>query len=148
MPKRVVTAVNPEGRSYVASCEEIVFKPPLGIVWDHDPADSQLGEWIADIHPDRLIDLGVPPGGFHVVRQTAPPAGPDTRPPFWHTTKTIDFVFVLEGRLTLMLDDGSVELEPGDVVIQRATHHAWRNDGSERAVAFGVSHAPLRGGEE
>jgi hypothetical protein len=43
-----------------------------------------------------------------------------------HRTQTIDFVLVLEGRLELVLDEGTVELGPGDTVIQQATTHAWR----------------------
>jgi len=34
---------------------------------------------------------------------------------------------VLEGRVTLVLDDHDVELEAGDVVIQCGTNHAWSN---------------------
>lgn len=43
-----------------------------------------------------------------------------------HTTSTIDFVQVLEGRVALVLDTETVELGAGDVVVQQATAHAWR----------------------
>jgi quercetin dioxygenase-like cupin family protein len=36
-----------------------------------------------------------------------------------HRTETIDYAVVLEGRVTLVLDDQDVELEAGDVVIRR-----------------------------
>ena len=43
-----------------------------------------------------------------------------------HSTPTIDFVQVLEGRVALVLDETTIELGPGDCVIQQATAHAWR----------------------
>jgi mannose-6-phosphate isomerase-like protein (cupin superfamily) len=47
--------------------------------------------------------------------------------PLMHRTETIDYGFVLEGNLTLVLDDSEVELSPGTIVIQRGTNHAWAN---------------------
>ena len=49
------------------------------------------------------------------------------RHPMMHRTETIDYAVVLEGRVTLVLDDEDVELEAGDVVIQCGTNHAWSN---------------------
>ncbi len=47
--------------------------------------------------------------------------------PGMHTTDSVDYGIVLEGRIGLELDDGViVELEPGDVVVQNGTRHAWR----------------------
>jgi quercetin dioxygenase-like cupin family protein len=61
---------------------------------------------------------------FHFV--TLPPMKPGTQP-VWHRTWTVDYNILLSGELVLMLDEGEVTLEPGDVVIQRNTMHAWRN---------------------
>lgn len=40
---------------------------------------------------------------------------------------------VVSGKLILMMEDGSEYLldQPGDVVIQKGTMHAWRNPGPE-----------------
>jgi mannose-6-phosphate isomerase-like protein (cupin superfamily) len=46
----------------------------------------------------------------------------------FHKTKTLDYVFVLDGDITLQLEEGSVLLQPGDCVVQRGTNHAWRNE--------------------
>ena len=51
------------------------------------------------------------------------------RHPFMHRTATIDYAIVLEGEITLLLDDSEVDLKAGDVVIQRGTNHAWSNRG-------------------
>lgn len=47
--------------------------------------------------------------------------------PLMHRTESIDYGIVIEGELTLVLDDSEVELRPGHVVIQRGTNHAWAN---------------------
>ena len=47
--------------------------------------------------------------------------------PFMHRTETVDYGIVLEGEITLILDDSEVTLKASDVVIQRGTDHAWAN---------------------
>jgi len=50
----------------------------------------------------------------------------------WHRTRSIDVDVVLAGRLGLDLAGGdSVELGPGDAVVQRGTDHRWRVIGDE-----------------
>ena len=47
--------------------------------------------------------------------------------PLMHRTESIDYGVVIDGELTLVLDDSEVALEPGSVVVQRGTNHAWAN---------------------
>ena len=49
------------------------------------------------------------------------------RHPMMHRTETVDYAVVLEGEISLVLDEGEVQLMAGDVVIQRGTSHAWSN---------------------
>ena len=53
----------------------------------------------------------------------------DARHPFMHRTDTVDYAVVLSGSITMMMDEEAddVELNAGDVVIQRGTNHAWSN---------------------
>lgn len=54
-----------------------------------------------------------------------------------HRTASVDYGIVLEGEITLVLDDSEVTLRAGDVVVQRGTEHAWANRGTVPArVAF------------
>src|SRR5699024_11498308 len=47
---------------------------------------------------------------------------------FWfHRTDSLDYAVVLEGEITLLVDEGEATLSAGDVVVQRATSHAWSN---------------------
>lgn len=53
--------------------------------------------------------------------------GKGGRHPMMHRTETVDYAVVLEGEITLILDEGEVALKAGDIVIQRGTSHAWSN---------------------
>jgi hypothetical protein len=47
-----------------------------------------------------------------------------------HVTQTVDYAILLDGELWLELDDGeTVHLVAGDIVVQQATRHGWRNKG-------------------
>ncbi|CAD6503189.1 BgTH12-02857 [Blumeria graminis f. sp. triticale] len=53
---------------------------------------------------------------------------PPAMTPFMHRTNSIDYGIVLEGEIELLLDSGATRrLRRGDVCVQRATMHAWRN---------------------
>ncbi len=58
--------------------------------------------------------------------------------PAMHKTDTIDYIILLKGDVTLILDDEEVNLKPFDVVVQRGTNHAWVNNGTEPALLIAV----------
>lgn len=65
---------------------------------------------------------------------------------FWfHRTNSIDYAVVLDGEITLLVDDGESTLKAGDVAIQRATAHAWSNrtDRIARVMFVLVGTAPI-----
>lgn len=51
----------------------------------------------------------------------------DSPHPLMHRTESIDYGIVIDGEMTLVLDDSEVLLKPGSVVVQRGTNHAWAN---------------------
>lgn len=54
--------------------------------------------------------------------------------PGFHTTDSVDYDIVLDGEVWLELDDETVHLRQGDVVVQNGTRHAWRNQGDRPAT--------------
>lgn len=162
--RRVVTGVNAEGTSVFVSDEEVAAVAPAllpGVefhrLWGQDgvPTAPQDGT------PPPAHNFFPPAGGYRVGTFTVPPAStpapegidlatglaeleaalpgliahnePDN--PGMHTTVTVDFEYVLSGRVVLELDDGAtVELGPGDTVVQNGTRHAWRNPFDEPAT--------------
>lgn len=47
--------------------------------------------------------------------------------PLMHRTESVDYGIVIDGEMTLVLDEDEVLLKPGSVVVQRGTNHAWAN---------------------
>ncbi len=85
-----------------------------------------------DIPPDTAEFLakgasGVKDAFAQIGDQAASTAQANSPHPLMHRTQTVDYGIVIEGALTLVLDDSEVELKVGSVVIQRGTNHAWAN---------------------
>jgi quercetin dioxygenase-like cupin family protein len=51
-----------------------------------------------------------------------------------HRTDSIDYAVVMSGEVDMELDDTTVRLKAGDVLVQRGTIHNWVNRGSEPCV--------------
>ena len=72
-----------------------------------------------------------------VLTGTAPPAGgtrlavlelqPGNTLHGLHHTDTIDYVICMAGEVEMAMDDTTVKMKAGDVLIQRGTNHAWAN---------------------
>ncbi len=64
---------------------------------------------------------------------------PDTsKHPAMHTTDTLDAIILIKGRVRLILDNEETVIGPGDVVVQRATNHAWVVESDEPALFVAV----------
>lgn len=61
-----------------------------------------------------------------------------SRHPSMHKTETVDYIILLQGEVTLLLDEGEVHMKPFDVVVQRGTNHGWVNYGDVPAVLVAV----------
>lgn len=56
---------------------------------------------------------------------------------YMHRTESIDYGIVLEGEITLIVDEGETKACAGDIVIQRGTNHSWANrSGGNCRIAF------------
>jgi uncharacterized cupin superfamily protein len=54
-----------------------------------------------------------------------------------HRTRSVDYAVVMDGEIDMILDDGEVHLEAGDVLVQQGTDHAWVNRGARPCrIAF------------
>ena len=159
--RRIVTGHDADGKSVV-----IVDGPPTaaGAFWftEGAPADNSAVGDAAQL----VRKLEPPPGGSIFRYAVIPPEDPSipaseieaamskafaqmgaehcrpdtSRHPGMHKTRTIDYVILLAGELTLLLERGEVQLKPFDVVVQRGTNHAWSNRSSAPAVVANAAH--------
>lgn len=55
----------------------------------------------------------------------------------FHRTQSVDYGIVLDGEITLLMDEGETTLHAGDICIQRGTNHGWVNRGTKPCrIAF------------
>jgi hypothetical protein len=55
-----------------------------------------------------------------------------------HATDTLDYIIVLTGEITVLMDECEVTLKPFDTLIQRGVNHGWVNRGAEPALIAGA----------
>jgi len=85
-----------------------------------------------------LRDFTMMPATGHLIRiiDVYPASEGGSATPM-HRTQTLDYAVVIEGEITLILDDSEAALGPGSVIVQRGTDHAWENRTDKRArMAF------------
>ena len=99
---------------------------------DSAPCRMPIGEKFEDMGA-RIIGTPPPPRGTRFAVIDFPPGNQ----PVMHRTETIDYVIVIEGEIEQDMDDSTVKLKAGDIMIQRGTNHARANRSGKRArVAF------------
>ena len=101
-------------------------------VWASDtmPIEMPIGEagQIEDAGGRKLPTQPPPNGTRFIVMEFDPGAEG-----MMHRTETIDYISCLEGEIDMDMDDSSVKLRAGDVMVQRGTNHAWVNRSTTRA---------------
>ena len=104
------------------------------LLWctDDAPAAMPVGDDAEDMGA-RKLGTYPPERGTRFMIAEYPPGNVPRR----HRTETIDYVIVLEGEIEMDMDNSTVKMKAGDVMVQRGTNHAWANRSNARArVAF------------
>jgi quercetin dioxygenase-like cupin family protein len=131
--RRVVTGHDAAGRA-VVKIDEItknLFSNRPGanacVVWTTEsfPVDN-TGESDEAL---RKVGTTLKNGTVFRVIEFAPGVAPRN-----HRTDSIDYAVVLSGEIDMVLDETTVHLRAGDVLVQRGTMHNWINHGPEPCV--------------
>lgn len=145
VPRRIVTGHNAQGVSVIVSDGPVPVShelPQDGVafheVWITTASPAVIGAGPED-PTAGTITVPPPTHGTRIRINEFLPGHLDERrlqSPI-HRTESIDYGIVLEGELTLVLDDSEVIARAGDIVVQRGTDHAWANRSKSMArVAF------------
>ncbi len=110
----------------------LVLAPPKGgtriRVIDFPPEGDEIRNLTKDEAGKHFKSMG---------DEDASHAGKGAPHPLMHRTETIDYGIVLEGEMTLVVDEGEINIKAGDIIIQRGTNHAWANrSGKSCRMAF------------
>jgi hypothetical protein len=128
--RRVVTTVNADGKSTVLSDEMVDAGAKL---WEIT-ADQPLGPGKAGEPAYTKLMTGRV--GVETIRPSQEPKPTHENRKGFHVTPGVTHILVMNGPLTYLTDLGEVKLNAGDLVIQRNSSHAWRNDGQEAVKIF------------
>ena len=124
--RRVVTGHDADGKSIIASdglAPQFHERPIFAEIWN--TAGSPTGINAVEEHEPNQRDLQLgPPAQGTIIRVVEMPPHHHSA---MHRTRTVDYGIVLTGEVYLMLEDSETRLQPGDIVIQRGTNHAWDN---------------------
>jgi hypothetical protein len=161
--RRVVTKLDDSGKAVVMFDSRVPLsgeRPPnfVANMWVTDKslpdfsASEDRGKVKTGITPPkngtalRIVDFAPEPQGvakmdmntmMRIVGKDAPAKGLPPRHPMMHRTRTLDYAIIMAGEIDMLLDEGEVHLQAGDVVVQQATNHAWVNrSGKPCRVAF------------
>ena len=131
--RRVVTGHDSSGRA-VVKIDEVarnLVSSRAGatacVVWTTEgfPVDN-TGEEDAGL---RKTGTTLDNGTVFRILELAPGVTPRN-----HRTDSVDYAVVMSGEVDMELDDTTVHLKAGDVLVQRGTIHNWVNHGTEPCV--------------
>lgn len=133
MIRVVVTGNNAQGKSYIVKDETV----KRGVVWANGSAEptGKVGPGeSAAVLPSTRPNIEPPAGGSRFFFATFPPATKKrseieqgSPKDGFHRTATIDYATLMNGELTVILDEGETTLHAGDAVLIRNTFHTWYN---------------------
>ncbi|KAK9894434.1 hypothetical protein P389DRAFT_197728 [Cystobasidium minutum MCA 4210] len=137
--RRVVTAYDDSTGLSVFSQDKLVEKVEVrpgstqtmfSQLWGTTSSPAQLEFANGKDGADTVGAPIVNPGGstFRIIDSEAGKASP------MHRTESLDYIIMLQGEITLELEDGQkTVLKAGDVAIQQGTLHKWINHTQETA---------------
>jgi len=93
---------------------------PIGV----SPPDNGTKFRLVEFAPfDSATEAKLPPEMIMKGVNHPPEKGIPVKHPMMHRTRTLDYAVILSGEIDMMLDDTSVHLKQGDVIVQQATNH-------------------------
>jgi quercetin dioxygenase-like cupin family protein len=131
--RRVVTGHDATGRAVVkideVATNQVSARPGATacVVWTTEgfPVDNNGGQDQGLRKTGTTLDNGTV---FRIL-ELAPGSSPRN-----HRTDSIDYAVVMAGEIDMELDDTTVRLKAGDVLVQRGTIHNWVNRGTVPCV--------------
>jgi hypothetical protein len=150
--RRIVTGIDKNGKAIFESDDS----PPITFTYEDWPGFNNVELWqtiqampgLSDEYDsNKSYDFNLPPGVVRFCTVRIPPLkeilfhqesqarAVDLRTLGMHSTRTIDFIILLEGEVTLLLESGEEKtLSVHDTVIQKGNVHAWHNRGEVDCV--------------
>lgn len=149
--RRVITAIE-DNVSKVISDEQISEFIPYEIYPSFQLKElfytEDAEQSLKTRHLDKPYDINIPKGGMRVLMLKMPTtkemaadmakSGEDI-PSDWtkwnpHSTDTIDYIYVISGRVTCVIGEEQIHLKAGDFLTQIGAVHTWINQQDEPCI--------------
>lgn len=134
--RRVVSALNSDGKSFIAIDDSVdvgnLFSTPAGKVMGDPGKPEPAGGLTTASGKTRCFVAAIPP-------QTADKKPTRDNRIGYHKGDGISYCFILNGELTYMTDTQETVVRSGDLIVERATLHSWRNDSASPVSMFIVT---------
>jgi hypothetical protein len=133
--RRVVSGLNPEGKSYIA----IDDSADLANVFS-----TSTGRALGEVAKNEPAQLPMNATGQTRCFVAAIQPHKDQKPTManrigFHKGAGISYCLILNGSLTYMTDTQETLVRSGDLVVERSTLHSWRNEGTTPVSMFIVT---------
>ena len=144
--RRVVVGNTKAGKSVVMSDEKVKRNADI---WRSSPAEPLGASGPNDL--PSLLPASPPPRANEPTAGTrwfyaaiGPAKAPLDRASIkgWHRVSSISYVFITNGEVTLLLDEGQVVLRGGDLLVMRNAMHTWHN-ATAQPVGMLIAQYPL-----
>ncbi|MEJ5055888.1 cupin domain-containing protein [Sphingobacterium sp. MYb382] len=147
IPRRIVTGVK-DGKSYIEQDAQVsnvsehypglvisdvwqTSQTPASLIEEEPiensafPAVLKNGTYMryVQIPTDKSLGIEAPAGQPH---------------PLMHKTASLDYIIILSGEVYLITETEETLLKAGDIVIQRATNHAWSNRSEQPCLQLAI----------
>lgn len=122
--RRVVSAHDSEGQSFIATDEEV----SVNDLWSTTD-DEMLGSGPATESAPDYRATGASHCFISTIEKSPNPLPSLENRIGFHQTMGVAYVFVLTGEIVFLVDREEVRLRAGDLVVERGTMHSWRNEG-------------------
>ena len=160
--RRILTGHNAEGKSIIAedaiatSILDLEAAPGLRAtdLWETTTAPADLSSTadpvdrpmhlepkpsgticrIVEFPPDAAWQDRTDASGVFSSMEAGHAADSTSSTPMMHKTASVDYALVLAGEVWAVMDEGETCMQAGEVLIQRATNHAWSNRSSQPAL--------------
>jgi mannose-6-phosphate isomerase-like protein (cupin superfamily) len=105
----------------------------------HDPGPNGTIFRIVEIPPESASSPIDAKAAFEQLgSQNKPKESDSAKHQSMHKTNSVDYLVVISGEMTMLMEDGETLLKQGDCIVQRGTNHAWVNKSGKPCILAAI----------
>jgi len=152
--RRVTTGFNEKKQSAILADEQVQTFTPYDTLPSFHLQElfytEDVHQALTTRHLQKPYDINLPKGAFRFLKVRMPtksemiddlkkagqPIPTDWTTHNLHSTDSIDYVYILSGKITCIVDGKQLHFSAGDFLVQVGPEHTWINDHDEPCYAL------------